>query len=105
MTNVVPLRKYLGQKEKRQSKNANFPQATFIKRGMSYVCITYVPRKEYLSLLDLKNAEARAQWTRKYFSGFFCEDARTPLERAAFAYWHATKLRKARAVLRGGDGC
>ena len=62
-------------------------------------------RKENLTFLDLKNAVHRAEWTRRYFSGHFCDDCRSPRERDLFDAWYRRKIANAERFLRGAhDG-
>jgi len=58
-------------------------------------------RSDVLHLLDLKNADHRARWTRLYFSGSFCDDTRTPTEREMFERWYRQRVEAAWKFLRG----
>lgn len=50
---------------------------------------------------DIRNAENRAAWTRRYFSGVQCPDNRTVQEQSRFLYWYLPKLHAAQKYLRG----
>ena len=107
LTNVVVLRNSLPKKAMQARANPLDFQTTFFKplnnKGR-LIRSAYVGRAETLTLLDIRNAHARADWVRKYFSGHFCEDNRSAEEQARYAYWHYHALHAAQQFLWGAHG-
>ena len=104
MTNVLKFRKLPEIKEKSPQKIRHFFHPRIIKPHSYAPRVSRIGRSESLTLLDLKNAEARATWVRRYFSGSFCDDHRSGQEQVAFDEWYQPRMAEARNYLRGAHG-
>ena len=104
MANVLEFRKPSPAKEIAPARKRQFSSISTNSLNAGLVWKLYGRRKEVLTPFDIRNAEHRAEWTRKYFSGHFCDDLRSPEEQARYAHWHHRAMREAHKFLRGTHG-